>query len=258
MSNTTTSLSIDLNCDMGESFGPWVMGNDAGVLPLVSSANIACGFHAGDPSTMRKTVALALENGVSLGAHPGFADLQGFGRRVLPLRPQEVYDLVVVQVGAMAAVAASQGARLRHVKGHGALYNLAAGDAPTAEAIAHAVRDVDADLVLYALAGSKQVTAGRDAGLKVAQEVFADRTYQDNGTLTPRTEANAMITDSEQAVKQALQMIQQGTVTALSGKQVPVTADTLCLHGDQPGAVTFAQRLREAFKAEGINVAPVA
>src|SRR5690625_2614698 len=183
--------TIDINCDMGESFGAWKMGNDEDVLPYVTSANIACGFHAGDPGTMRRTVAAALQHNVAIGAHPGLPDLVGFGRRTMDVSAQDVYDLVVVQVGALAAVAASQGARLHHVKAHGALYNMAANDPQLATAVAEAVKSVDPQLVLFGLAGSHQVEAGRKAGLKVAQEVFADRTYQDNGLLTPRWEPDA-------------------------------------------------------------------
>lgn len=248
---------LDLNCDMGESFGPWVMGNDAGIMSLITSANIACGFHAGDPSTMRETVASAIRHQVALGAHPGLPDLQGFGRRPMVISPQEVFDLVVVQVGALAGVAASQGARLHHVKAHGALYNMAANDPQLATAVAEAVKSVDPQLVLFGLAGSHQVEAGRKAGLKVAQEVFADRTYQDNGLLTPRWEPDAMVTEVNHAISQVLQMVKEGTVTSLSGKKVPVQADTLCLHGDQPSAVDFALALRDAFQREGIELKAV-
>lgn len=251
------SLSIDLNCDMGESFGPWVMGHDEQVIPWVTSVNIACGFHAGDPGTMRQTVALALKHGVKLGAHPGLPDLAGFGRRVMAVTPEQVYDMVVVQVGALAAVARTQGAALHHVKVHGALYNMAARDGALAKAIAQAVADIDRSLILYALAGSVQVQAGRDAGLTVAQEVFADRSYQDDGSLTPRQQAGAMITDADQSVQQVMQMIEQGTVTSLSGKTVPLSADTLCLHGDQAGAAEFAQRLHQAFEQSGVGVQAV-
>ncbi len=251
------SLTIDLNCDMGESFGPWVMGHDEQVIPWVTSVNIACCFHAGDPGTMRQTVALALKHGVKLGAHPGLPDLAGFGRRVMAVTPEQVYDMVVVQVGALAAVARTQGAALHHVKVHGALYNMAARDVGLATAIAQAVADIDRSLILYALAGSIQVQAGRDAGLTVAQEVFADRSYQDDGSLTPRQQAGAMITDAGQSVQQVMQMIEQGTVTSLSGKTVPLSADTLCLHGDQAGAAEFAQRLHQAFEQSGVRVQAV-
>lgn len=252
------ALSIDLNCDMGESFGPWVMGNDTEVLPLVTSANIACGFHAGDPSTMRKTVAAALSNDVALGAHPGLPDLAGFGRRNMDITPQQAYDLVVVQVGALAATAASQGARLHHVKAHGALYNMAVRDADLTRAIAQAVRDVDPSLVFYALASSEMARIAEDIGLKVAHEVFADRSYQPDGSLTPRSRPDAMIVDPQVSIQQVLRMVQEGRVRAVDGTDVPVQADTLCIHGDQPGAVMFAQSIRAALKEAEIDVKPVA
>lgn len=249
--------TIDLNCDMGESFGAWTMGNDREVLPYVTSANIACGFHAGDPTVMRQTVAFALQHGVALGAHPGLPDLAGFGRRSMAISPEAVYDLVIVQVGALAAVAASQRARLHHVKAHGALYNMAASDRSIALAIAAAVRDIGPSLTLYALAGSVQAEVAQDAGLNVAHEVFADRSYQDDGTLTPRDQHNALITDVDEAVAQALQIIKQGTVTTVSGKEIPLQAHTLCLHGDQPHAAEFARMLRTVFEEEDIAVATV-
>ncbi|MFJ1299816.1 LamB/YcsF family protein [Pseudomonadota bacterium AL_CKDN230030165-1A_HGKHYDSX7] len=248
------SITLDLNCDMGESYGAWTMGNDAAILPFVSSANIACGYHGGDPATMRRTVAAALEQGVALGAHPSLPDLVGFGRRPMQISPQEAYDMVVVQVGALAGVAASQGARLHHVKAHGALYNMAAKDGALARAICTAVRDVDAELVLYGLAGSQWVEAARGAGLQLAQEVFADRSYQDDGSLTPRTQAGAMITEVDQAVAQVLHMVQQRSVTSINGKRVPLEPDTLCLHGDQPDALPFAKAIRAALEQAGITV----
>ncbi|MYN11947.1 5-oxoprolinase subunit PxpA [Pusillimonas sp. TS35] len=248
------SWTIDLNCDMGESFGAWPMGNDVQVLPHVTSANIACGFHAGDPTTMRKTVAEALRHGVALGAHPGLPDLVGFGRRNMAIRPAEAYDMVVVQIGALAAVAATRGARLHHVKAHGALYNMAAKDRALAEAIARAVRDVDPALVLYGLAGSELVRAGEAAGLVVAQEVFADRTYQADGSLTPRSQPGAMIVDVDESLRQVLRMVKEGRVTTLQGEDIAVQADTLCVHGDQPGAVAFARTIRDALAAAGVTV----
>ncbi len=253
-----TITTLDLNCDMGESYGAWRMGDDAAVLPLVSSANIACGFHGGDPGTMRQTVALALQHGVALGAHPSLPDLAGFGRRVMQLSPQEAYDAVVYQIGALAGVAASQGARLHHVKAHGALYNMAARDPALAQAICAAVRDVDPDLVLYGLAGSAWIDQGHAAGLRVAQEVFADRSYQDDGSLTARNQPGAMITDAAQAVAQVLQMVREGTVTSVSGKRVRLRADTLCIHGDQPGAAGFARAIGQALRAAGVAIRAVA
>ncbi|WP_241049614.1 LamB/YcsF family protein [Achromobacter xylosoxidans] len=248
------STSIDLNCDMGESYGAWSMGNDAAVLAFVSSANIACGFHGGDPATMRKTVAAALKQGVALGAHPSLQDLVGFGRRAIPITPDEAYDITVYQIGALAGVAASQGARLHHVKAHGALYNMAAKDEGLARAICQAVKDVDASLLLYGLAGSKLIDAARAIGLAAANEVFADRSYQDDGSLTPRTRAGAMIEDVDQAVAQVVRMVREGKVRSVDGKDVPVQADTLCIHGDQPNALVFARAIREALERAGIAV----
>lgn len=248
------SRTLDLNCDMGESYGAWTMGSDLEVLPHVSSANIACGFHGGDPGAMRRTAAAALKHGVALGAHPSLPDLQGFGRRVMQISAQEAYDITVYQVGAMAGVAASQGAKLHHVKAHGAFYNMAARDAALAKAIAQAVRDVDAGLVLYGLAGSELIRAGQDAGLRVASEVFADRSYQPDGSLTPRTQPGAMIENLDQAIAQVLDMVLRGVVRAQNGVDVPVQADTLCIHGDQPGAAAFARGIREALEREGVEV----
>lgn len=251
------AASIDLNCDMGESYGAWSMGNDAAVLRYVTSANIACGFHGGDPGTMRATVAAALAHGVALGAHPSLPDLAGFGRRAMQITPQEAYDMVVYQVGALAAVAASQGARLHHVKAHGALYNMAAKDGALALAICRAVHDVDPTLVLYGLAGSALITAAEAVGLTAASEVFADRSYQDDGSLTPRSQPGAMIEDLQVAIVQVLRMAGDGMVRSVNGKDVAVRADTLCIHGDQPNARAFAQGIRDALTQAGINVATV-
>ncbi|MBV6273907.1 LamB/YcsF family protein [Alcaligenaceae bacterium CGII-47] len=248
------TLSIDLNCDMGEGFGHWKMGCDNEILPSVSSANIACGFHAGDPSTMRKTVKAAIASGVALGAHPGLPDLVGFGRRNMDISPDSAYDIMVVQIGALAAVAASQGARLRHVKAHGALYNMAVNNKPLAQALAQAVYDVDRSLIFFALASSQMADVARELGLHVAEEVFADRTYQRDGMLTPRSRPDAMITDPQVSIQQVLRMIKEGRVRATDGVDVPVNADTLCIHGDQQGAVMFAQAIRQALKAEHIAV----
>ncbi len=251
------SLKLDLNCDMGESYGAWKMGDDLAVLPFVSSANIACGFHGGDPGTMRKTVAAALKHGVALGAHPGLPDLLGFGRREIRLTPQEAYDCVVVQIGALAAVAASQGARLHHVKAHGALYNMAAKDRALADAICRAVKDVDPSLVLYGLAGSELIRAAQNAGLRAAQEVFGDRSYQSDGSLTPRTQPGSMIEDADASLQQVLSMVQRRCIATQQGVEIEVQADTLCLHGDQPGAAVFAQKIRAALEAKGIKIATI-
>ena len=248
------TLRIDLNCDMGESYGAWKMGNDDAILPFVSSANIACGFHGGDPATMRKTVAAALKNKVGLGAHPGLPDLQGFGRRDMKITDQEAYDMMVVQIGALAAVAASQGAKLQHVKAHGQLYNMAVKNEGLTHALAQATYDVDKNLVFFGLAASNMISIAEKIGLTAKSEVFGDRTYQADGTLTPRTQAGAMITDVKQTIAQVLQMIKTGTLTAQDGTVVKVRADTLCIHGDQPGAVEFAKAIRVALQTEGIQI----
>jgi UPF0271 protein len=244
---------IDLNCDMGESYGAWEMGADAEVMPHISSANIACGFHGGDPATIRKTVRLALDHGVAIGAHPSLPDLQGFGRRVMKISPPEMYDLVVYQAGAVEAFARAAGSRLHHIKCHGALYNMAANEAGLSEAMVRAAKDLGA--MLYVLSRSKNYDIARAAGVPVCGEVFADRGYSDDGTLAPRDKPGGMITEPDKSVAQALAMVEQGYVTSLSGKRVPVAADTLCLHGDQPGAARFAQALRKAFAERNITIA---
>ena len=245
---------IDLNCDMGESYGAWRMGDDPGIMPLISSANIACGFHAGDPGTIRESVSLAVQNGVAIGAHPSLPDLQGFGRRAMKVSPQEVYDLVLYQAGAIAAFARAAGSRLHHLKIHGALYNMAARDPALAEAIARATRDLDG-AILYALSGSAMMDAARALGVRAVGEVFADRSYQSDGTLTPRGQPGAMITNEAASVAQALMMVLEGKLRSQQGAEVAVDAGTLCLHGDQPGAVRFAKALREAFGSRGIRIA---
>jgi UPF0271 protein len=246
---------IDLNCDMGESYGAWKMGDDAGVMPHISSANIAAGFHGGDPATIRDTVRLAVDNGVAIGAHPSLPDLMGFGRRVMRVTPQELYDLVIYQAGAVAAFAQAAGSRLHHVKCHGALYNMAAEDQPLSEAMARAVKDLGGGVILYGLANSTMMDCAAKLGVKAVGEGFADRGYTDKGTLSPRGQPGGMIEDENKSVAQALGMIEEGVVTSLSGKRVPVSVGTLCLHGDQPGAVAFARALRKTFAEKGITVA---
>jgi UPF0271 protein len=244
---------IDLNCDMGESYGAWKMGADAGVMPLISSANIACGFHAGDPATIRKTVRLAVDHGVAIGAHPSLPDLMGFGRRTMRISPQEMYDLVVYQAGAVEAFARAAGAKLHHIKCHGALYNMAAVDEELSEAMVKAAKDLG--VMLYVLSNSKNFAVAKKAGIPVAGEVFADRGYSDDGTLAPRDKPGGMIESKEESLKHALRMVEEGVVVSLSGKRVPVAADTMCLHGDQPGAVEFASHIRKAFTSRGITIA---
>jgi UPF0271 protein len=247
--------TVDINCDMGESFGAWKMGADAEIMPFISSANIACGFHGGDPATIRSTVKLAVDHGVAIGAHPSLPDLQGFGRRAMKISPQDMYDLVVYQAGAVEGFARAAGARLHHLKCHGALYNMAANDAGLAEAMARAVKDLGGGLILYALSNSLMMDTAAKLGIRVAGEVFADRGYADDGTLAPRGTPGAMIEDAALAAQRAVSMIENAQVTALSGRAVAVSPDTLCLHGDQPGAVAFARAIRKAFSERGIGVA---
>ncbi|TKC04275.1 LamB/YcsF family protein [Pedobacter frigoris] len=244
----------DLNCDMGESFGTWSLGNDAAIMPYISSVNIACGFHAGDPATMKKTVRLALEHGVAIGAHPGLSDLQGFGRREMKITAEEAYDMVVYQIGALAAIVKAEGAILHHVKPHGALYNMAAVKSELADAIAQAVHSVDEELILYGLSGSELIRSGQKLGLKVFSEVFADRTYQQDGTLTPRNLPGALITDHQESLKQVLKMVKEGKVISQQGSEVSIQADTICIHGDGATALDFAEKIYDRFKEEGIRI----
>ena len=247
--------TVDLNCDVGESFGAYRIGDDANLLRHVTSASIACGFHAGDPATMRRTIDAALDLGVAIGAHPGLPDLQGFGRRAMEVSPEEVHDLVVYQTGALAAFATARGTRLHHVKPHGALYNMAASRGDLAEAIATAVRSVDAKLIVYALAGSQLVTAARAAGLDVAEEAFVDRRYTSTGSLVDRRKPGALIEDPAASVRQALALAGEGSVMSVDGVRATLRVDTLCIHGDTPGAPKLARRVRDALEAEGVTVA---
>ena len=248
------TYKVDLNCDMGESFGAYTIGNDEQILKTITSANIACGFHAGDPTTMRKTVRMALEKNVAIGAHPGLQDLSGFGRREMALSTDEAFDLVVYQIGALSAFVRAEGGQLQHVKPHGALYNMAAKSRELAESIAEAVYKVNPELMLFGLAGSELVKAGERMGLKVANEVFADRTYQSDGTLTPRRESNALITNHEAAIHQIVRMVKEGNVTATDGTVVAIKADTICIHGDGKTALEFAKVIPVALRSEGIEV----
>ena len=248
---------VDLNCDMGESFGRWELGADAAVMPHVSSANIACGAHAGDPAVMRKTMRLAATHGVACGAHPGFADLAGFGRREIPTTPAEAGDLVLCQLGAISAIAASEGVRVQHVKAHGALYNMAARDRALADAIAAAIAGFDRRLVFFGLAGTGMLDAGRSAGLRVAAEGFADRAYEPDGSLTPRSLQGSVIHDVDEVVARAVRMVRDGLVRARNGADIPLHVDTLCVHGDTPGADRLAAALRRGLEAAGVAVKAV-
>lgn len=245
---------MDLNADIGESYGIWQMGDDAAVVPCVSSANIACGFHAGDPETMRRTVALCVKHGVAIGAHPSLPDLQGFGRREMSVSPDEVYAQVLYQIGALSGITQAAGAKLEHVKPHGALYNMTARDHTLADAIARAVKDFNADLILVGLAGSASVAAARQAGLTCAREAFCDRRYRADGSLLPRSQAGAVIEDIDQAIAQAVAIATRGEATADDGTHVRIEADTLCVHGDRANAGAFAQRLRDALERAGMRI----
>ena len=241
---------IDFNCDMGESFGAWRMGDDAGVMPFITSANIACGFHAGDSETMRATVALAVEHAVAIGAHVGLPDLEGFGRRVMYIDARQAYAYTLHQLGALSAFAKVAGASLHHVKPHGALYHMVARDAPLALAMVGAIRDFDARLRVYGPAVSELATASSGAGLHFVAEGFADRRYASNGRLLPRTDAAALIEGIDDAVAQALVLIERG----LPGDPSGMRMETLCLHGDRGDAATFARGLRQALEAAGVKV----
>lgn len=249
--------SIDLNCDMGESFGAWRMGSDAALMDYVSSINIACGFHAGDASVIRKTVETAIEKRVAIGAHPSFPDLQGFGRREMKMPAREIFDLVLYQVSAVKGICEAFGARLHHVKPHGALYNQAAKNEEIAASIAEAVRAIDAELIFYGLSGSFLISEAEKIGLKTASEVFADRTYQADGTLTPRSREDALIDDAATAVGQVLQMIETQSVTATSGETVSLRAETVCIHGDGAHALEFAQAVNARLRESGIEIQAV-
>lgn len=242
-------LRVDLNCDLGEG-----SGHDAEIMPLISSVNIACGGHAGDEDTMRATVALALQHGVAVGAHPGLADRANFGRVEQPLTSAQARELVLRQVERLQAVAGAAGTQVGHVKPHGALYNMAARDAGLAQAVAEAVYEVDSRLVLVGLAGSRLVEAGQACGLRVMHEVFADRTYQADGSLTPRHRPEALITEAARAAAQVLRMVREGRVRATDGSEVAIRADTVCLHGDGSHAVEFARAIVSALNSAGVQI----
>ena len=248
-------MRIDLNSDLGESFGPWPMGQDAALMDSISSANVACGFHAGDPGAMRQTIALARDKGVAIGAHPGFPDLVGFGRREIKATPAEVEDFVLYQVSALAGMARAQGVTLQHVKAHGALYNMACKDRALAGAIARAVAAFDRTLILFGLPNSELLRAGAAAGLPVAAEVFADRAYDPDGSLTARSKPGSVIHDAQQVVDRAVRMVRERNVVAVDGSTISLQADTICLHGDTPGAADLARAVRAGLEKAGIEVA---
>lgn len=255
MSTASTQGRVDFNSDIGESFGSYKMGLDEEVIGCISSANIACGFHAGDPGWMRHTVGLAEKNGVGIGAHPAFPDLRGFGRRNMVVDPQEARDDVVYQIGALTAF--TRGKRLQHVKPHGAMYNMAVKDEALARAICEAILEVDQRLILLALSGSRWIEIAEDMGLRVAREVFADRALMPDGTLAPRSKPGAVLHDADQIAERTLRMVTEGTVEAVDGSEVEVVADSICLHGDTPGAVAMARAVRDTLEGAGVQVVPL-
>jgi UPF0271 protein len=245
---------VDLNCDMGEGFGVYPASSDSELMKYITSANIACGFHAGDAATIRRTVKLALENNVAIGAHPGLPDLAGFGRREMRITPEEAYELTVYQLGAVYAFAKSEGGSVAHVKPHGALYNMAAKSRVLSDAIAEAVYKVDPRLMLFGLAGSELIRAGEAIGLRTINEVFADRSYESDGSLTPRGTEDAVIIDSSRAAEQVINMVRDGEVRTRQQNSFILKADTVCVHGDTPGALEHVKQLRKALEAEGIAI----
>jgi UPF0271 protein len=249
------SVRVDFNCDIGESFGVYTLSADEDVMRHISSANIACGLHAGDPIVMRKTVKLAEKAGVAIGAHPGFPDLQGFGRREMQMSPEEIRSYVTYQIGALFAFTKNK--RLQHVKAHGSLYNMGVANERIARAVAESVYDADPSLILVGLSGSCWIKVGKEVGLRVANEVFADRALNPDGTLVSRTLPGAVLRDTNAVIERALGLIIHGKATAISGEEMELRADTICLHGDTPGAGEMAGRLNEAFRNAGIEIAPM-
>ena len=248
---------VDLNSDLGESFGNYTIGMDEAVIAHISSANVACGYHAGDPLVMDKTVAACKAAGVAVGAHPGYPDLIGFGRRNIACSPKDAKAYVKYQLGALQAFTRTYGLTLQHCKPHGALYNMAAKDKALAMAIAEAICDVDDKIILLGLANSLMIEAGKEAGLKVASEVFADRAYQADGTLVPRKLPGAVIHDTEEAISRTIRMVKEGFVTAITGEEVPLSADSICVHGDNPSALAFVKNIRARLEAEGVSIVPI-
>ena len=248
------TITVNLNADLGEGYGAYAMGDDESMLGIVSSANIACGFHAGDPVVMTRTVKNALSKGVSLGAHPAYPDLQGFGRRPMRLSPAELEAMVAYQIGALMGIAATCGGTVTHVKPHGALSNMAAVDESLSMAIGRAIKGVDPSLIFLAIAGSEMAKAGRALGLATAEEVCADRAYDDSGNLVSRSQPGAMIHDPEVAATNVLRMLEDGVIVSITGKRIPCTAHSVCVHGDEPSAVAMATTLRQTLEAKGVRI----
>lgn len=249
---------IDLNCDLGESFGNYKLGLDEEVIKYISSANIACGYHASDPLVMSQSVKSAKENGVAVGAHPGFPDLMGFGRRNMSVQPNEAKAYVQYQVGALSAFCRANGVKLCHVKPHGALYNMAGKDYALSKAICEGIYEIDPDIILLGLSGSQMLKAAADTGLRCAMEVFADRAYEEDGSLVARTKPGAVITDENESISRVIGMVKNGTVTAITGKEIPIQAQSVCVHGDGVKALEFVKKIKAALENEGIEIAPLA
>lgn len=245
---------IDINCDLGESYGHARVGHDEVLMPMLSSANIACGFHGGDPATMHRTVRLAQSHGVSIGAHPSYPDLAGFGRRRMDLTPQEVYDCMLYQIGALSGFVRAAGERLRHVKPHGALYNEAARNPEVAAAIVNAILYFDRDLILFGPAGSEMEAAAQQSGIQFFREIFADRTYLADGSLTPRSHSSSMINEPSEAIRQLDDILLRGVVTSVDGHQIPMSGDTVCIHGDGPHAFDILSSLHRHLKEIGFDI----
>ena len=249
---------IDLNSDVGESFGNYTLGLDGEVIPLISSANVACGFHAGDPAVMRQTIKTARQNGVAVGAHPGLPDLIGFGRRQMDVSLEEIHDYVIYQVGALQAFAAAQGIKLQHVKPHGALYIMAVQDNAIWDTVAQAIAAVDPNLILFVLAGANRAdleSIGAQNGVRIAFEFFGDRAYNPDGSLVSRKEPGAVIHDHEAVAAKVLKMVTEGRVVCIDGSEIDMAADTICVHGDNPAALTLVKNIRESLEAAGVKIA---
>lgn len=250
--------TVDLNCDLGESFGAYTIGRDSDVIPLISSANIACGWHAGDAVVMSQTVRAAVESGISIGAHPGFPDLVGFGRRNMTVTPTEAKAYIQYQVGALNAFCTAEGVKMQHVKPHGALYNMAAKDEALARAICEGIASVSDDLILMGLSGSLMADAAAAIGIPFASEVFADRAYEDDGSLVARSKPGAVITDDNEAAARVVEMALHGTVTSVNGKKIAIEADSVCVHGDNAHALEFVKLIRSRLSENGVEIKPLA
>lgn len=248
---------VDLNSDLGESFGRYTLGMDDKIIPLITSANVACGYHASDPVVMNKTIEMAKAAGIRVGAHPGFPDLMGFGRRNMNVSPAEAKAYVLYQLGALDAFCKAHGVKMQHVKPHGALYNMAAKDYKLSTAICEAIREYDDNLIVMALSGGELVRAAKDMGLRVALEVFADRAYEEDGTLVARTKEGAMITDEEEAIRRVIRMVKEQKVTAITGKDIDIKADSICVHGDGAKALAFVERIKKTMEEEGIQICSI-